>query len=77
MLLAFFGFLRVSKFTTGPSFDPTTHLALLDVSFDSPANPTRATISIKASKTDPFKEGCNISIGATGDSLCPTQALMV
>ena len=30
---------------------------------------------IKASKNDPFRVGCTITVGATGDLLCPIAAL--
>ena len=75
-LTAFFGFLRVSEFTTSSSYDPTTDLGPFDIRFDSLADPTSATIVIKASKTDPFKEGTTIALGATGDALCPIRALL-
>ena len=75
-LLAFFGLLRVSEFTTPSitSFDTTTHLCPADVSF----SPTfhMAYIRIKASKTDSFREGCTIRLAATGiPDMCPVQAL--
>lgn len=75
-LTAFFGFLRASEFTTSSTFDPSTHLTLQDLSFNSPLDPTTVIVGIKASKTDPFKEGCSIPLGATNNSLCPVQALL-
>ena len=38
-LVAFFDFLRVSKFTVGGCYDPTIHLALRDIRFDAPVDP--------------------------------------
>ena len=75
-LVAFFGFLRVSEFTVGGSFDPTIHLALRDIRFDAPVDPEAISIWLKASKTDPFREGCSVEVGATNDQLCPVVALM-
>ena len=76
-LLAFFGLLRVSEFTS-PSptfFDANWHLGRGDISF-SPSRPL-VVIRIKASKTDPFREGCSIRIAATGiPDMCPVRALI-
>ena len=76
-LLAFFGLLRVSEFTT-PSptfFDANLHLGRADISF-SPSR-TLAFVRIKASKTDPFREGCVIRLAATRiPGMCPVRALL-
>ena len=77
MCVCFFGFLRSGEVCT-PShneFDPSTHLAPVDVSLDSRETPSRAYIQIKASKTDPFRTGVTIVLGATGRDLCPIAAL--
>ncbi len=72
----FFGFLRSGEITTPPNqFDPGAHLAFGDVTLDSPSNPTLAQVNIKASKTDPFREGISIYLGRTGNKLCPVSAL--
>ena len=70
--LAFFGFLRVSEFTCSGPFDPRLHLSLSDVWFD-PSGSIR--LLIKSSKTDPFRRGVILSIGPSGNSLCPVSAL--
>ena len=55
--LAFFGFLRVSKFTSSPPFDPARHLAPSDLEF-LPGEPSHGLhFRIKFSKTDPVGAG--------------------
>ena len=48
--------------------DPTTHLTLQDISFNFLLDPTTKIIDIKALKTDPFKEGCTVALGAAEHS---------
>ena len=36
---------------------------------------TRMVVHIKASKTDPFREGMSLSIARTGSSMCPVRAI--
>ena len=69
--LAFFGFLRCSEYTCLSSncFDPSKELMVSNISIAS--DHSILTVHIRASKTDPFRAGCYIRIGATGDSLCP------
>jgi hypothetical protein len=78
MRLAFYGFLRVSEFVA-PSphqFDPETHLGAADVSFYyNTGGLSHMSIHIKQSKTDPFRVGQTIFIGATCNARCPVQAL--
>lgn len=75
--LAYFGFLRSSEFTTpnASSFNPSCHLTLQDVAFDSHIDPTCLRVHIKASKTDPFRKGCFIHIGRGTEPLCAVSAL--
>ena len=76
--LAFFGFLRCSEFTL-PSvkkYDPSAHLCLGDVALDSTKEPTLVQLSIKQSKTDPFRQGIKLFLAKTGKSMCPVQALI-
>ena len=60
-----------STVSTAP-FDPRLHLSLSDVWFD-PSGSIR--LLIKSSKTDPFRRGVLLSIGPSGNSLCPVSAL--
>ena len=71
--VAFYGFLRASKFCSPSShtFDPASTLCHTDLTF----TPAAANLCIKASKTDPFRITCTITIGATHTSTCPVKAL--
>ena len=63
----FFGFIRSGEFTV-PSqqgYDPTVHLSLAYVAFNSHVAPTFARLRIKKSKTDPFLLEVDVFIGAT------------
>ena len=74
----FFGFLRAGEICV-PSdnlFDPGAHLTLADVAVDQKANPSTICLRIKASKTDPFRQGCEVFMGKTGDELCPVAAIL-
>ena len=76
--LAFFGFLRVSEFTT-PSdthYDRDCHLSIDDISIDSRDNPQLLKVTLKQSKTDPFRVGVDLYLGATGGTICPVKALL-
>ena len=33
-------------------------------------------LKLKKTKTDPFREGVKITIGASGDDICPVAALL-
>ena len=74
--LAFFGFLRCSECTCRAQahFDPSQELMVYNVTIA--ANHSLMTIFIRASKTDPFKAGCHIRIGATGKSTCPINCMV-
>ena len=76
--LCFFGFLRVGEITV-PSetgYDKGAHLILSDISVDSFKQPRMLKVKIKASKTDPFREGVDIYVGTTGCELCPVTAML-
>ena len=77
-LLCFFGFLRSGEISIPnlSSYDPTVHLNYSDISVDNPCNPTIIQVRIKASKTDPFRNGVNIYVGKTGQVLCAVTALL-
>ena len=74
----FFGFLRAGEFTvpTAQGYDPDVHLNLQDLAVDDPSGPTLFCIRIKQSKTDPFRQGADIYLGATHGSICPVRALV-
>lgn len=73
LLTAFFGFLRVSEYTSShkTKFDPSVTLLFEDISFDGDF----VNINIKGSKTDPFRHGITLRLAANGTTLCPVSAL--
>ena len=73
ILTAFFGFLRVSEYTSShkTKYDPDTTLVFSDVSIKE----NKAEVNIKTSKTDPFRQGVVIEIARNGSQLCPVSAL--
>ena len=70
---AFFGFLRVSEYTSThkTKYDHTTTLLISDITLDG----NLAHIRIKASKTDPFRQGITIRLAANDSFICPIAAL--
>ena len=65
--LSFFGFLRLGEVVM-PSegeFDRQCHLCFEDVRVDSRASTSLLQVTIKASKTDPFRQGVAIYVGVT------------
>ena len=74
--LCFFGFLRVGE-VVAPSdrgYDPEWHLSYSDVRADTRTIPDFLQVTIKASKTDPFRKGVTIFLGRTRNELCPVAA---
>ena len=72
---AWFGFLRVSEFTTPPSgFDPCVHLSVSDLA-DRLHRPSGVLLLVKASKTDPFRQGVRLFLPRTGGALCPVASI--
>ena len=55
------------------SFSPTVHLTFPDIALDSTSSPSCMRVRIKASKTDPFRKGCDIHIGLDSAPLCAIQ----
>ena len=72
------GFLRCGEFLVPDSstFDPDTHLSLDDVSLDTSTSRWFFLLTIKASKTDQFRQGATVALGSTGTDLCPVDALL-
>ena len=74
----FFSFLRAGEFVTpdvGP-FNPSVHLSVGDVAFNQEEGHRCLHIQIKASKTDQFRSGCTVVLGATQADICPVAALL-
>ena len=70
-VMAYFGFLRCGEFTILHSFDPECNVCMEDVHF----HKDRVTLHLKASKTDPFREGVDIHLFSSGASVCPVISL--
>ena len=76
--MCFFGFLRTGEVVV-PSdlgYDPAVHLSYGDVKVDAIRNPSYIEVTIKASKTDPFRKGVKVYLGATGVTLCPVASIL-
>ena len=76
--LGYFGFLPSAEFTVPSlaSFSPSVHLGVQDLAVDSSTAPSCIHVTIKASKTDPFRKGCSIHIGLGKYPLCAVHALL-
>ena len=76
--LCYFGFLRVGEMTapSDVAFNPRDHLCIADIAIDNKKNPTLLRVSIKQSKTDPFRKGVALFLGKTASDLCPVSAMV-
>ena len=76
--LCFFGCTRAGEITAPErgNVDPGAHLTFQDIVVDNADKPRKISVSIKASKTDPFRVGVDIHVGWTGKKLCPVAAIM-
>ena len=76
--LCFFGFLRMGEVVvpSDTAYDSTVHLNWEDVRVNSRSQPQWLEVRIKASKTDPFRQGVSIYVGATGRWLCPVASML-
>ena len=76
---AFFGFLRVGEMTVQNqnNYNRTIHLSLQDVALDSRVTPTIIWLTIKQSKTDPFRKGVRLCLGWTDTIICPVKAMLM
>ena len=72
-LVRFFGSMQASKLMIDQTegFNLSQYLGLNDVATDSQAHPTMMQITLKKSKTDPFRKEVTIILG---NKLCPVQA---
>ena len=64
LCLCFFGFLRSGEVVepTETDFDSQCHLCYADVRVDNRITPSYIQITLKASKTDPYRQGVKVSI---------------
>lgn len=76
--LGFFGFLRAGEMTvpSDAGYDPSIHLNRSDIAVDNPRKPTVLRVTIKQSKTDPFRRGIDLFLGKTATDLCPVKAML-
>ena len=76
--LGFFAFLRAGEMTvpSDAEYDPGVLLSIRDVALDSSLQPSLIRVTIKQSKTDPFRQGVDLFVGKTGTDLCPVAALL-
>ena len=77
-MFSFCAFLRAGELTvpTGSSYDPSVHLSVGDIAVDHPSRPSFVRVTIKQSKTDPFRKGVDSFIGRTSTDLCPVAAVL-
>ena len=70
---AYFGLLRASEFCcpTKSTFSPSSSLLVEDVKL----NTNSITVTLKVSKSDPYRNGHQIRFTRTGKSICPYRAL--
>ena len=61
---------------SSPFGDPSYHLAFGNVLIDSRTTPSYLVVKLKASKTDPFRQGVQIYLGRTDGELCPIGAIL-
>ena len=73
IVVAFFGFLRVSEYTSQykNKYDPSSTLLISDIS----CSDKSANLLIKASKTDPFRQGVTVRLMGNNTLLCPINAI--
>jgi hypothetical protein len=76
--LGFFAFLRSGEMTvpSDVAYDPACHLGWKDITVDNPLAPQMIRVTIKQSKTDPFRKGIDLFVGRTGTKVCPVVAIV-
>ena len=60
---------------SGP-FDSQVHLCVADLVYVHDETHNHIEVQIKASKTDQYRQGMRVALGATGTSICPVSALL-
>ena len=61
---------------TQTEYDPEAHLSIGDVAIDSTSSPSTIQVTIKQSKTDPFRQGVQLHLGKTGTDICPVYVIL-
>ena len=77
MLTAFFGFMRVSEYTSSGTLTylPESTLCYQDMYIRNDTYNTHIDLLIKSSKSDPFRLGAVIRLSENNTELCPVNAL--
>ena len=72
------GFLQVRELTVlcHATYDPGTNLSLDDISLDNRGKPCLIAVFIKRSKTNPFRKGVTLYLGATNHPVCPVTSVL-
>ena len=72
-------FMRSGELTipAASAYDEGAHLSFNDVAVDCVHDPHILRVRLKASKTDLFRVGVNVSVGRTGNPLCPVTAVLL
>jgi hypothetical protein len=70
-IVAFFGFLRCGEFTV---FQDKQYIDFLSID-DVICKPTHVNITLRKSKTDPFRQGIQLKLFRTNQSICPVVAV--
>ena len=60
----------------GWCLNPAIHLGIEDIAVDNCQQPAMLRVSIKVSKTYPFRKGVEVFVGCVASSLCPIAAVM-
>ena len=73
MSLAFHGFLRSNEFVspTQTTWNPAINLSPKDIK----VSDSQLLVTIKSSKTDPFRKGQQIALGASHTKVCPIRSM--
>ena len=76
--LAYFGFMRIGELTVSSddAYDSASHLSWGDIAVDDPAYPSSMEVRVKASKTDPFRQGISLFIDRVASDHCPVSAML-
>ena len=53
-----------------------TYISLSDIALDSKHIPSVIQVTIKQSKTDPFRQGVQLCLGKTHEEICPVNAIL-
>ena len=75
--LCYFGCFRAGELTApaGGGFDTMAHLSQRDITMDKAKPPQWLSVRVKQSKTDQFRQGEPVTVGRTGQELCPVEAV--